>query len=341
MMLWKSVGNLIVTLLFATTEQSTSSTAIINNSSSRPEDHQVRLQNGRLLGYAEYGPKDGFPVLYCHGFPFCRREWNLFVPPTNDDNLLEDLKIRLIIPDRPGYGLSDWNPDCRQVAVWVTDVKELLEDHLQIIGPSNNDNDDRLFSVLGVSGGAPYAAACAHTLSNVKSLGIVSGMGPAEAPGTTKGLSWTIPRVWPGFVRRLVLWVFAYGARNSSTDPVAFAKQCSQGMCPLDQTFLNNNNHPERQEAFVNTLKEAFREGVRGADSDAESYRRHWGFDLQEISCNTCLWHGTDDANVPVSVARWMAEQIPTCRQTNILENEGHLTIACNHMRDILSTIVQ
>ncbi len=130
-------------------------------------DQQIKLQDGRNLGYAEFGPPKGTPIFYFHGFPSSRLDWQLFC----DDDTLAELNIRVIAPDRPGYGLSDYQPD-RRLIDWPNDVIELANT-LQI---------DR-FAVLGISGGGPYAIACANGISErLIRVGIVCGMGPADAP---------------------------------------------------------------------------------------------------------------------------------------------------------------
>jgi len=40
----------------------------------------VVLQDGRSLGFAEYGDPDGKPVFYFHGHPSSRLDWPLFDP---------------------------------------------------------------------------------------------------------------------------------------------------------------------------------------------------------------------------------------------------------------------
>jgi len=32
-------------------------------------NQQIKLEDGRMLGYAEYGAPEGKPVFYFHGFP--------------------------------------------------------------------------------------------------------------------------------------------------------------------------------------------------------------------------------------------------------------------------------
>src|SRR5437016_721931 len=99
----------------------------------------IRLRDGRTLAYATAGDLSGAPVIAVHGTPGCRD------PETWADGA-GAAGARLILPDRPGYGLSDFHPDQRLLD-WPRDVEELA-DALQL---------DR-FAVVGVSGGGPYAA---------------------------------------------------------------------------------------------------------------------------------------------------------------------------------------
>ncbi len=64
----------------------------------------LRLEDGRLLGYAVYGDPEGWPIFYFHGFPGSRLEAQLA------DRVAARMGIRLIALDRPGFGLSDFKP---------------------------------------------------------------------------------------------------------------------------------------------------------------------------------------------------------------------------------------
>ena len=137
----------------------------------------IKLKDGRLLGYAEYGAPEGKPVFYFHGFPGSRLDWLLC-----DASAAAELNIRIIAIDRPGMGLSDFKRG-REILDWPDDVVELA-DVLQV---------DR-FAVLGISGGGPYACACAFKISErLTTTAIVCGMGPSEAPGAKEGISWFYP----------------------------------------------------------------------------------------------------------------------------------------------------
>ena len=82
------------------------------------------------------------------------------------------LNLRIIAPDRPGFGRSDFQSG-RQLVDWATDVIELA-------GALELDR----FSVLGLSGGVSYAAVCASKIpSCLYAVGIVSSQAPADVPG--------------------------------------------------------------------------------------------------------------------------------------------------------------
>ena len=80
--------------------------------------------------------------------------------------------VRLIAIDRPGMGLSAFQPR-RSFVDWPDDVVEVAA----TLGL------DR-FAVLGISGGGPYAAACAWKLADrLTGAGIVSSLAPFDVPG--------------------------------------------------------------------------------------------------------------------------------------------------------------
>ena len=65
----------------------------------------ITLSDGRTLGYAEYGNLFGCPLFFFHGQLGNR----LF--RHHDEGLAASLGVSLITMDRPGYGLSDSQPD--------------------------------------------------------------------------------------------------------------------------------------------------------------------------------------------------------------------------------------
>lgn len=101
----------------------------------------ITLRDGRRLAYSEYGDPEGKPIFYFHGFPGSHHEVEYL------GTAIGALHLRIIAPDRPGFGVSDFQPG-RKFGDWPSDVIELA-DALGI----------KEFAVLGASGGGPYVLA--------------------------------------------------------------------------------------------------------------------------------------------------------------------------------------
>jgi pimeloyl-ACP methyl ester carboxylesterase len=135
----------------------------------------IRLRDGRTLAYAEFGEPSGKTLFYFHGGADCRLEARLLTKQAKQAG------IRLIGVDRPGMGLSSFKAG-RRLLDWPNDVVELA-DNLLI---------DR-FAVLGVSGGGPYALACAHKIpDHLTACGIIAGEGPYTNPFFAQWLPWLL-----------------------------------------------------------------------------------------------------------------------------------------------------
>ena len=91
---------------------------------------QIILPDGRKLTYAEFGQPRGEPVLYFHGAPASRLE-----PLLIGDDVLSQLGLRVIAPDRPGMGGTDFQPG-RGFSDWPADVVSLA-DALGVMGPGS------------------------------------------------------------------------------------------------------------------------------------------------------------------------------------------------------------
>ena len=113
---------------------------------SNTTDKVLSLRDGRVLCYAEYGDPSGKPFFFFHGLPGSRRQRH------PDNSIASEIGARIIAIDRPGYGLSDFQPG-RKLLDWPGDVAQLA-DCLKI----------EQFSAIGVSGGGPYLLACAYKM---------------------------------------------------------------------------------------------------------------------------------------------------------------------------------
>ena len=190
------------------------------------------------------------------------------------------------------------------------------------------------FGVLGISGGGPYALACAERLrERIVSTVVVSGMGPPDSPGIAEGACWALPG--KGRLSRwLTLLQTASGLRS---DPASFVVRSGEWLSEKDRTLLEK---PALAEAFAGMIREAFRPGTSGVSHDAGLYRCNWGFRLCDVPGKVHLWHGELDRNVPVSVGRFVAGAIRDCESV-FLPDEAHISLPYYHIRQILEPFVR
>jgi pimeloyl-ACP methyl ester carboxylesterase/uncharacterized protein (DUF952 family) len=271
-------------------------------------DNVLRLPDGRIMGYAQYGDPGGRPLFFFHGFPGSRLEAG------RGDEAAERHGVRIIAPDRPGFGLSEFKPR-RRIADWpddVTAVASLLD-------------IDR-FAVVGVSGGGPYAAACAARIPDrLTGVAIVSGLGPLDAPAATAGMM-AINRWTLALVRRapwLARLPMAFARALVRRFPGRVVDILSYAAPPADRAVMAR---PEVRRMFVDDVRESFRQGSRGQAWEVALFARPWGFRLEDIRVRVHLWHGEADTTVPVSMGRYLAKAIPDCR-ARFYPDEGHLLL--------------
>lgn len=284
------------------------------------ENCQIQLKNGRKLGFAVYGPVSGAPVFLFHGIPGSR------VLRHPDDSIVEELGIRLIAPDRPGFGLSGFVKG-RRVPDWPADVTALAD----VLGIRN-------FAVLGISGGGPYACVCAARLpERVTAAALVSSVSPVVTPEmlaemrVANRFGYLVGRWAPWF-----LWhpLFRMYYADAARKPEKLAKNHAADPRADHEVFTE----PAVREMFVHNYSEAFRQGTRGAAWDTWVLAREWGFDLAEIRKPVFLWQGEDDVTVAPSMGRYLAHEIRNCR-AHFLPGEGHLVFV-SHWREVLSTLI-
>lgn len=277
---------------------------------------QIVLTKGRRLCYIEYGVPSGVPVIYFHGFPGSHIEFEMI-----GDQLVKDLNIRLISVSRPGY--SDSDPLYNHTLLdWPDDITALA-DTLSI---------DK-FSVIGLSGGGPYVLACAYKIPNrIKKAVVVSGMGPVSAPGAKDIPAWSIIK-WPGFIQNIILMGFK---KLIDSDPEKFLANMNKSIAKVDLETLKNDELTKR---FIAALKEALKNGYKGAKEDAKIYKRDWGFELKDVEHEVLLWHGEKDINVKIETAKYVAAQLPNCI-SNFYPNEGHLSLIDKYALEIFKEFV-
>jgi pimeloyl-ACP methyl ester carboxylesterase len=285
----------------------------------------IMLKDGRQLGYDEYGPSDGKPLFYFHGTPSSRKDWHAL----GNEGLAEKLGVRVIVADRPGIGLSSFQPG-RRIGDWAIDV-EALADALGL----------ERFAVLGYSGGGPYALACAQKIpQRLTAVGVVAGEGPADQPGIYEGLNpqalqfmqMALEKPW----QFRLMWSMICAMTRHAPRLLARRGGFFTGLPEADKVVTQE--HPELSQALFAAMIETVRGGTRGPQWDAALAVSPWDFPIDNISIPVYLWQGEDDRNVSFAAGRYFARTIPQCHAT-FLPGEGHVSLAVNYLEQILCVL--
>jgi pimeloyl-ACP methyl ester carboxylesterase len=281
-------------------------------------DSLFKLSSGRNLRVREFGNPQGHPVFHFHGIAGSGLDAALY------RNAATIATIRLICPDRPGLGLSDPQPS-RKILDWPNDIVELA-DHLGL----------QTFSVVGVSGGAPYALACAYQLPNrLSSCGIVSGAPPARLIPLReirfRSQYWVVRKL--PFIhqaaRFMVAWQISHFPESFFIPPAL--------LCPADAEVLRNR---EISSLLARVTFEGSSQGYAGPTQEANLLASDWGFRPEEIKLKKLfLWHGAADRIVPVSIGHRVTEIVPNI-EAKFYPEEGHYSVMVNHGAEILTALM-
>ena len=281
---------------------------------------RMKLADGRALAYADYGPTAGAPVVYCHGFPSSSCEASLLAP------VLADAGVRLIAPDRPGYGESSPHPG-RGLTDFADDAVALL-DHLEIPKAA----------VIGVSGGGPYALALlAHKPARFGPAALVAALGPP--PVLTACQADFFP---------VVCWAFMLASSAPALAPLIarpmvralrLRGRLRLGMrltAPADREVLAD---PAVFDILVAAQRAGLAQGGYAAVQDLLLYVRPWNFPLAAIVAPCTVWHGAADRIVPAGVAVALAGMLPDAR-LRLIANEGHYSLPIRYRDAILRALM-
>jgi pimeloyl-ACP methyl ester carboxylesterase len=263
----------------------------------------LRLRDGRAIGYAEFGDPDGAPVIALHGTPGSRLMFALA------DKAARERGLRIIAPERPGYGLSDTKefPTLQDAVVDVAGLADFLE--------------LTRFAVLGVSGGGPFAVAAAVSMPDrVKLLALISPVGPIAE--VADGISaWHRHLFTELALSQLACGSFFWGLKAMLAVAPQFAYAgLKHHASEADHVLLEREGV---RESLYEAITEGLRHGVDGPVQDLQLYCRPWGLGLGKIDVPSIVWQGSNDTIVPAEAAYYLARALPQC-SLYVRPGDGH-----------------
>ena len=286
-----------------------------------PTEETLQVGNGRQLGLLRFGPPTGEPFFYFHGMPGSRYESLLIERQAIAHGL------NIIAIDRPGYGLSD-HYETRQLLDWPTDVTAVA-DALKL----------NRFGIIGVSGGGPYALACAYAIPDrLTRIGIVCGLGPVFDRTLLKAMPFFSRTAFSLQDKLPLIFRLLYA------EPLHLLARAAPRLCV--RMLGAHCGDPDRSvllrddvlQSIARSLPEAFRQGVAAGAHDMHLYQRPWGFRLADVTLRVQFWHGSADPVVPDGHSRFTASHLANAALT-LIPGAGHFSLPVLYADDILSAL--
>lgn len=282
-------------------------------------EYRVHLADGRTIACLGLGDNMGRPVLYFHGFPGSRLEARVAA------SAAARLGLRLLAIDRPGFGESTFQHG-RRIGDWSADIAVVAD----ALGLGR-------FSIVGVSGGAPYALACAASLADrLERVALLCPLGPPDLAGTTGMIMHDrLMLVLAGRAPRIARAVVHLLARWMRRSPDRCLKFLTTGLMSPDRDLFADSGY---RSLMMESTMQALRQGGRGAAWELTLIARPWDFRLENVRMRVTLWQGLADQILPARMARTLAAALPACK-SRYFPDEGHLSLVVRHIGELLTEL--
>lgn len=291
-------------------------------SEAQPAPVMVPLSNGRSIAYREFGAPDGVPLML---MPSSLRS-SLGWPPESQAAL--DLGIRLIVPERPGLGLSDPDPDMTPASV-AADMEEFA-DALGL---------DR-FALSARSSGSPFGLAIAARMGRRVSRVVLASprLGVPSARGNRPGM---LDYFFSGLRRHPWLLRSAVSILRTKVSEKLLRSLVFHFFerSPVDVAQLKTND--ALLQNSIDAVHEAMLHTDDGLFRESELFVEGMNLDLTGLTAPIDVWHGSLDEIITPGEARASLRELgiePADFQ--LVEGEGHLFVTTHH-RDIMKAAVR
>lgn len=282
------------------------------------KENRLILRDGRNLQYAEFGDPQGKPVIHIHGALGCRYE------RYPDDILTRKLGVRLIIPDRPGYGLSEHTLGHGYLD-FADDILELV-DYLDI----------QRCSIMGLSVGAIYGSAFAYKAPDrLHGIAMISSTPPFRSFVDFEGVPASLKLLiaFSKYLPTAAHMVAEIAIINACKNPEKFLANIP--VCTSDRAIFSR---PLLKKHFEECLLVGSRDCHTGFVQDVLLSSKKWPFPVEEILTKIDFWHGSEDTHSPISRIKPVIDAVPN-KYFHQINGGGHFLIY-DHWQEILESLI-
>ncbi|KAF7818783.1 putative alpha/Beta hydrolase [Senna tora] len=296
---------------------------------------RIKLRDGRHLAYLEHGvPKHAanYKIIYVHGFDSCRHD--AVVAKNLSPNVAEELGVYIVSFDRPGYGESDPDPK-RTVKSLALDIEELADQ----LGLGSK------FYVIGFSMGGEVIWSCLKYIpQRLAGAGLIApvvnywwtGL-PANL--TREAYDQQKPQdQWTLRVSHYIPWLTYWWNTQKWFPASSIIAQSLDVLSPQDKQLVISKVH-DRKSYMAQVRQQGEYETVH---QDLNIGYGTWEFSPLDLENpfptnegSVHLWQGDEDLLVPVTLQRYIAQNLPWIHYHE-LPGAGHMFPLAHGMGDTM-----
>lgn len=271
------------------------------------EPRSVPVGGDGVITYRTYGDPTGDPVLLFHGTPGSGKLGAVY------HQLAAEEGVRLIAPDRPGYGRSTawdaWGP---------TQVPEALKPVVDDLGVTSLD-------LLGFSGGAPFALELgAAWPDRIGAITLVSAATPPSM-GETPPLPLRLVGHAAAQSPALAHAVYGVQQRIGTRWPQSLVRRLKSN----DESVPNAVSR-----RIAASILDGIGQQTTGVVTESRLFVEDWEVRCTAVPQPVELFHGDEDHNAPLSGARALTEVLPAA-SLEVLAGADHLGTLSKTRREV------
>lgn len=278
-----------------------SGSSFIASNAPQLEEKHIIIPSGHKIFYREYGPQDGDPIIVCHNGFGCRVSI-----PHNYQEVCNTTGKRLIIPDRPGYGLTPFIED--HPNNWIANLNEFI-DAMEL----------NSFEILGNIFGSAIAMAFAEQADERLKRVILTSPVFVNKKQDAKHLigilapSVRLVRASKKFAREIYeLWLKSV-TMNLSTH---YREMLKSSIGDNERELFEKH---DVLDLMVNGFKQGSSLGLDGISHEMVYCISARNLDLKKIKIPVSIWWGTQDKRISLDGVKNIADKLPNA-ELNIRE---------------------
>ena len=252
-----------------------------------------------------------------------------FELPPSAYALLKHKKIRVLVPERPGYGHSDNQPN-RTHKGWCQDIQALLDE----LGIAK-------VKLIAHSIGGAYALAMAEfmpqrleRISMVNAVTRLSDMLESKPVPVLINAIHQSQRFAPFLIEPILKMAVGKDIEHFYTQQLNYMRPTKEGRA----ADINLLSQPEYRHYSINNIKQSVKQGVKIWADELRLSFAEWPFKITNKEIEYQFWHGDEDDVISINAAIRLAKELNTqCFYR--LKYETHFLFS-RHINEVIEQLI-